>query len=207
MVTLFTDPRMLDHIPPRGHPERPERLQAILRHLERTGLAAACPAGRSARRPTRRSLRVHTPEHLAARRAVRPGRRRGDRGRHLDVVRLAAGGPTGGGRGGRARSARWSRGPTDARACLVRPPGHHAARTGRWGSACSATSPSPRPTPSQSHGIDRVLIVDFDVHHGNGTQEIFYDDPRVAFLSIHRYPVLSRHRRGRRDRDRARRSG
>ena len=52
-------------------------------------------------------------------------------------------------------------------------------------------------------GLDRVLIVDFDVHHGNGTQEIFYDDPRVGFLSIHRYPFYPGTGRGRRDRDRA----
>ena len=92
--------------------------------------------------------------------------------------------------------------------CLVRPPGPpRPARRRRWASASSATSPSPRPTRSRGSGSNRILIVDFDVHHGNGTQEIFYDVRRVGFLSIHRYPVLSRHRAPRTRPGRARASG
>src|SRR4030088_2140674 len=64
MVPLFTDRRMLDHHPPSRHPERPERLQAILRHLDRTGLRAACTSG-TVREATREELlRVHTPAYL-----------------------------------------------------------------------------------------------------------------------------------------------
>ena len=94
------------------------------------------------------------------------GRRSGDRG---GLVRHGGAGPT-------ARSA-WS--------------GRRATTPGRrpgWASASTATSPSPPPMPLARLDVDRVLIVDFDVHHGNGTQEIFYDSSRVGFLSIHRYP-------------------
>src|SRR4051794_13549752 len=64
MVTLFSDERMLDHAPPHGHPERPERLQAILRHLDRTGLASTCSQGQ-VRAATRLELsRVHKPRYL-----------------------------------------------------------------------------------------------------------------------------------------------
>ncbi len=57
-----------------------------------------------------------------------------------------------------------------------------------WGFASTPTSPWPRPKPSPASTLNRILIADFDVHHGNGTQEIFYDSGRVGFLSIHRYP-------------------
>ena len=58
---------------------------------------------------------------------------------------------------------------------------------GRWASACSTASPSPRRTPGP-RGLARVAIVDFDVHHGNGTQAAFYDDPSVLFVSSHQFP-------------------
>ena len=59
--------------------------------------------------------------------------------------------------------------------CLVRPPGHHARAAKAWGSASSPTCAGGRRRPLASSSVNRMLIVDFDVHHGNGTQEIFYD--------------------------------
>ena len=64
MVKLFTDRRMLAHTPPARHPERPERLQAILRQLERTGLSKRAPAGVVPRGDARRASRVHSPHYL-----------------------------------------------------------------------------------------------------------------------------------------------
>src|SRR4051812_13633124 len=64
MVTLFTDERMLDHAPPPTHPERPERLEAILRHLARTGLARTCPGGRVRTATREELLRVHSARYL-----------------------------------------------------------------------------------------------------------------------------------------------
>ncbi len=78
------------------------------------------------------------------------------------------------------------------RAAAAGPPRHR--ERGPWASACSTTSPS-RPPRSPSAG-ERVLIVDWDVHHGNGTQDIFWDDPRVLYVSTHQWPALPGHAAG-----------
>ena len=88
--------------------------------------------------------------------------------------------------------------------CLVRPPGHHALRGDGMGFCIFANVSLAAAEALARFGLNRVLIVDFDVHHGNGTQEIFYDRERVGFLSIHRYPVLSRNRGEGRNRHRCR---
>ena len=72
--------------------------------------------------------------------------------------------------------------------CLVRPPGHHARPGAGMGFCIYANVALAAAEPSPASTSNRILIVDFDVHHGNGTQEIFYDLRRVGFLSIHRYP-------------------
>jgi acetoin utilization deacetylase AcuC-like enzyme len=187
MVTLFTDERMLDHSPPSGHPERPERLQAVLRHLARTGISKSSPTGR-VREATRGELaRVHTPHYLdevarfeengggliEADTWVFPGSNHAalvGAGASIEAVTAVLEGD--------ARRAM----------ALVRPPGHHA-RPGEPMGFCLYGNVAVAAADARDRlGLDRILIVDFDVHHGNGTQEIFYDDPRVAFLSIHRYP-------------------
>ncbi len=80
------------------------------------------------------------------------------------------------------------RGPGRRAMCLVRPPGHHARPDEPMGFCLYDSIAVAAADAVHRHGLNRVLIVDFDVHHGNGTQEIFYEDGRVAFLSIHRYP-------------------
>jgi acetoin utilization deacetylase AcuC-like enzyme len=72
--------------------------------------------------------------------------------------------------------------------CLVRPPGHHATREGPMGFCLFNNVALAAQRAITQHKLDRILIVDWDVHHGNGTQDIFYTDPRVMFFSIHRYP-------------------
>lgn len=78
------------------------------------------------------------------------------------------------------------------RACngfaLIRPPGHHALPYVGMGFCLLANVSIAARWAQERHGIDRVLIIDFDVHHGNGTQEIFYNDPSVLFFSTHQYP-------------------
>ena len=72
--------------------------------------------------------------------------------------------------------------------CLVRPPGHHARPDDPMGFCLYGSVAVGAADAIHRLGVERVLIVDWDVHHGNGTQEIFYDDPRVGFFSIHRHP-------------------
>jgi acetoin utilization deacetylase AcuC-like enzyme len=72
--------------------------------------------------------------------------------------------------------------------CLIRPPGHHASRNKGMGFCLFNNVALGARRAIDQHGLDRVLIVDWDVHHGNGTQEIFWEDGRVGFFSIHRHP-------------------
>ena len=187
MATLFTDEAMLKHVPAAKHPERPERLRAILRHLDRTGIRPSWKAGKS-RTATREELkRVHSEGHLdrvpkfertgggliEADTWVFPGSDEAAltaAGLAIEAVDLVASGKD------------------DVAACLVRPPGHHARPDEPMGFCVYANVAAAAAHAVEALGLDRVLIVDFDVHHGNGTQEIFYEDPRVSFFSIHRHP-------------------
>ena len=187
MVTIFTDPRMAEHIPSPTHPERPERLRAVIRHLERTGIA-----GRNPSKPVRPAtdaelLRVHSAAHIAAVDAfaskgggqieadtwVSPG--------SSMAARLAAGAAV-------DAVSTVIEGPEKLAFCAVRPPGHHARPDQPMGFCLFGSVAVAAADAVERLGLSRVLIVDWDVHHGNGTQEMFYDDHRVAFFSIHRYP-------------------
>jgi acetoin utilization deacetylase AcuC-like enzyme len=187
MVMLFSDRRMLGHVPPARHPERPERLQAILKQLDRVGLAQASVPG-SVREATREELvRVHTDSHVdlvAAFESAGGGLIEADtwvsQGSR-EAALLAAGATV------EAVSA-VVQGAAARALCLVRPPGHHARPDEPMGFCLFNNIAVAAAHATQALELNRVLIVDFDVHHGNGTQEIFYDDPRVGFLSIHRYP-------------------
>jgi acetoin utilization deacetylase AcuC-like enzyme len=187
VVSLFTDRRMIDHQVPARHPERPERLQAILRHLERTGYTSTCPSG-PVREATRDELlRVHGADYLdEVERIDRHG------GGALDpdtwvsrnsllAARLAA--------GAAIEAVGSVMQAADRRAlCLVRPPGHHALPLEGMGFCIFGNVAIAAADALERFKLSRVLIVDFDVHHGNGTQKIFYSSDRVGFLSIHRYP-------------------
>jgi acetoin utilization deacetylase AcuC-like enzyme len=187
VVSLFTDRRMLDHRVPARHPERPERLQAILRHLERTGYVNTCPAGLVREVTPRELLRVHSPEYLATIAQID----------ETDATQLdpdtwmlpgsALAGRLAAGSGIEALS--YVLEAENRRAlCLVRPPGHHARPTTGMGFCIYANIALAAAAAIEQFGLSRVLIADFDVHHGNGTQEIFYDSPQVGFFSIHRFP-------------------
>ncbi len=187
MVMLFTDPRMLDHVPGRGHPDRPERLEAVLRHLKRTGLMFTCPSGKVRPATDEELRRVHSAAYLDR---VRSYADRG--GGHIEAdtwlssgsdlaARLAAGAAI------EAVSAVVG-GETARAFCAVRPPGHHARPSDAMGFCLYGNVAVAAMDAVTRLGVNRVLVVDFDVHHGNGTQEVFYADPRVAFFSIHRYP-------------------
>jgi len=187
MLSLYTDERMLEHVPPPPHPERPERLKAILRQLERTGLRQACSTG-LVREASREELtRVHAPSYID-----RLALFVANGGGHIEedtwasprsnlTAHLAA--------GAAVEAVTEVLTQSGHRAfCAIRPPGHHARPSEPMGFCFYDNVAVAAAHAVAKFDLNRVLIVDFDVHHGNGTQEIFYDDPRVAFLSIHRYP-------------------
>jgi acetoin utilization deacetylase AcuC-like enzyme len=186
MTLLYYDPRFLDH-DTGNHPERPARLRQIVARLESTALMQQCARPNwepASREPLER---VHEPGHIENVEAMAA---RG--GGHLDpdtivspasfdVARLAA---------GAACDAvdRVLTGEDKTALCLVRPPGHHALPERAMGFCLFSNVAIAASVARYSHQLDRVMIVDWDVHHGNGTQGVFYADEQVGFLSIHRWP-------------------
>lgn len=187
MVRLYYDERMLDHLPPARHPERPERLQAVIRHLARVGMSQACRVGVVRPATLEELARVHGPEYLeqlAGYERTGGGLIESDTWLvpgSLLAAQLAAGAAI------EAVDQVLTRDEPLA-FCAIRPPGHHARPFAPMGFCLYGNIAVAAAHALERHGLDRILIVDWDVHHGNGTQEMFYADPRVGFLSIHRYP-------------------
>ena len=184
-LTLISSERFVDHITPVGHPERPERAEVFNRVAE----AFKASGGRviEPRAATDDDLaRVHTREHIAAIVAARGRATMIDEDTFTspdseEIARLAAGAVVTG-------VDQVLDGPAQSRALvLVRPPGHHAEADRAMG-FCLYNSIAVGAAYARSRGCARVAIVDYDVHHGNGTQWIFYEDPTVLFVSSHQYP-------------------
>ena len=189
-VALVTDTAYLRH-DTGHHPENAGRLRAVYAYLRETGLDTRLP--HIAPRPATDAdlLRVHTARHLAyitglAARgggAIDPDTIASSHSE--EVARLAAGGLLA---ALDAVVSGDSHGPSSA-FVLARPPGHHAM-AGRAMGFCLYNSVAIAARYAQEiHGLRRVLILDWDVHHGNGTQSIFYGDPSVLFISLHQYPL------------------
>jgi acetoin utilization deacetylase AcuC-like enzyme len=184
-VLLFTHDCLLEHDAGAWHPERPARLRAVLRGLDASGLSDGLE--RVAPRPATNDelARVHAPELVAAlERFCAEG------GGELDAdtiavpaswqaARLAAG-------AGLSAIEALDRGEAPSAFCAVRPPGHHATPKRPMG-FCLFNNVAITAATLAARG-ERVLVVDWDAHHGNGTQDAFYDDPRVLFISMHQYP-------------------
>ncbi len=180
------DPRFLEHTLA-GHPENRHRLESILQVLTERSVLERLTSIPPQPISEDRLQGVHTPAHIAR---VRQVAERG--GGHLDadtyVTRhsydaalLAAGGLLG-------LVEAVLAGKVDNGFALVRPPGHHATRSRGMGFCLFNNVALAAHFARKEKGLERVLIVDFDVHHGNGTQDIFYQDPTVLFFSIHQYP-------------------
>lgn len=186
LVLIGSDAAMLEHRTPAGHPERPERLEVVLERL-----ASRIRASEAEIEPREASdeelVRVHTPAHLdIIRRADEAG------GARVEVDTWTSPGSQRAGRlaAGLALAAVDAvlAGRAPRAFCAIRPPGHHARPMQPMGFCLYGNAAIAAAHAVSHHKLDRVLVVDFDVHHGNGTQEMFYDDPRVAFLSMHRFP-------------------
>ena len=185
---VFYDPAMLRHRPRRDHLERPSRLEAVMesvRALERQGrLSVVLP--RTATEDD--VMLVHTLPYLKTVRAdvaaSRPMLSTGDT--ELSSGSLAAALAAAGTvvsavdavLTGRARNA----------FCAVRPPGHHASQSRGMGFCIFNNIAIGVRHANRRHGVERVLVVDWDVHHGNGTQEVFWSDGSVLFFDTHQHP-------------------
>lgn len=186
-IAIVDDARFDGHEDAGGHhPECPERLQAA-----RAGLySVITPQARTLLAPREATdeelARIHTPSYLTRLAAtLRTGHG------HLDpdtyfcsgtrqAAWLAAG-------GGIDLARALVRGDSRQGFALLRPPGHHAVASRSMG-FCLLNNVALAASAALASGLFRIAIVDWDVHHGNGTQDAFYDDPRVLFVSLHQYP-------------------
>lgn len=187
-LRVYSHPACLQHDPGPGHPESPARLQAVLEALNDPRFAALQRI--EAPRATRgQLLRVHDGAYVdrifAAAPAQGPVRLDPDTVMSpgsLEAAMRAAGAVC-------AAVASVMEGDTQRAFCAVRPPGHHATHDAAMGFCLFNSVAAGAAHALEAHGLQRVAIIDFDVHHGNGTQDIFWNDPRVLYLSSHQMPL------------------
>ncbi|MBI3287777.1 MAG: histone deacetylase [Chloroflexi bacterium] len=184
-VAYVYDARHTQHREP-GHPERPERLIALWQVLEASGLLPLMTPIEATPVDPALLHRIHDRHHIEA---VKAASQAG--GGHLDsdtyitahsyeIALLAAGGAV------NATEAVLS-GKARAAFTLLRPPGHHALSNRGMG-FCLFNHIALAAQHALERGLERILIIDYDAHHGNGTQEIFYPRADVLYFSTHQYP-------------------
>jgi acetoin utilization deacetylase AcuC-like enzyme len=185
-VLFATHPAYLEHLAGPRHPERPARLDAVLEGIRRADLGEAITALEPQPADRLALERVHPQWYLDRIEAIC-----GEGGGRLDpdtyaspgtwqAAQLAAG-------AGLTAIEALRAGRGDAAFCAVRPPGHHATTTESMG-FCLISNVAVAAAALADQG-ERVMIFDYDAHHGNGTQAVFYDDPRVLFISLHQWPL------------------
>jgi len=185
---LYTHPVYLEHLTPPGHPERPDRLRAIARVLDDEAFDALdrveAPMGDEAT-----ILYAHPASFRDAVKAAIPAegiaRIDGDTSvspKSWDAALTAIGAAN-------AAVDDVFAGRADNVFVASRPPGHHAERTTAMGFCLFNNAAIAARHAQRRHGAERVAIVDWDVHHGNGTQDIFWSDPSVLYCSTHQMPL------------------
>jgi acetoin utilization deacetylase AcuC-like enzyme len=184
-TAVIEDRRFQDHRGPDGHPERPERLDAVHEAIEGHAdhLDALSPREASAEE----ILRVHRRQHWEF---VEQAARRAPTGfdadtyasqDSFDVAKLAAGSSI-------EIARRVARGEVRSGLAAVRPPGHHAESDRAMGFCLFNNVAIAARAVQAEDGVERVMIFDWDVHHGNGTQHFFEEDPNVLYASTHQFP-------------------
>jgi acetoin utilization deacetylase AcuC-like enzyme len=186
VLLVATDAHFEEHNAGRSHPERPARVRAVLEGLD-AGAPREARRRLEPRRATRADLeRVHTAQyldHLERFCADGGGRLDADTGASAaswEAALLAAG-------SGLEAVDALERGDGDSAFCAIRPPGHHAVATRAMG-FCLLNNVAVTAAALRDRG-ERVLVVDWDAHHGNGTQDIFYADGSVMYVSMHEWPL------------------
>ena len=187
---LVQDERYQRHLAGSGHPERPERLARVATVLAERRIDAACTPLVASPVDVQHVERVHTSAYVQrVERACAEGLPfidvpdSGICRDSFEIARLAAGAVIG------AVDAVFT-GRVDNAFCAVRPPGHHAERDRSMGFCLFNSIAVAATYLLDQRGLSRVLILDWDVHHGNGTQHAFDDDPRVLFVSLHGHPDI-----------------
>ncbi len=178
----------LEHITGKNHPESPERLKSIITYLKQKGILSNLIYIQPEFSPLKWITIIHSPEYV---KRVKLSCEKNKR--YLDsidtpiskqsyrVARLAVGGVL------KAIDAVME-GKVKNAFCAIRPPGHHALKNRAMGFCIFNNVAIGARYIQKKYGLSKVLIVDWDVHHGNGTQDAFYDDPTVFYFSIHQYP-------------------
>jgi acetoin utilization deacetylase AcuC-like enzyme len=185
-AALLIDDIFLLHRADGQHPERPERLEAIAAALDEAGLLSRLPRVPSRPATAAEIERVHVPGYLGAlqaRIAGRSGYLDPDTffcPRSLEAALHAAGGAI-------DLCASVMAGDVGSGAAFVRPPGHHA-EPGRAMGFCLLNNVALAAAAARAGGAGRVAVLDWDLHHGNGTQAAFFGDPSVLYLSVHQFP-------------------
>jgi acetoin utilization deacetylase AcuC-like enzyme len=188
MLQLFTHSACLQHDPGPGHAESPARLRAVLEALDHDRFATVDRI--EAPRVTREQLlRVHTPAHVDRILAIAPesGTVRLDEDTLMSPASAEAGLRAAGAVVAAVDAVMTSR--ATRAFCAVRPPGHHATPDTAMGFCLFNNIAVGAAHAMAAHGLKRVAIADFDVHHGNGTQDIFQRESRVLFISTHQQPL------------------
>ena len=185
---LVYHPAYLDHDMGGGHPESPNRLRAIMQQLEQSGTADRLTRIEPRKAEDEWITQIHTAAYLEMLKAEAPATGRvsldADTAMSpgsLTAAYLAAGGALA------AVDAILSK-KVDHVFCAVRPPGHHAEAGHAMGFCLFNNVAIAARYAQKRYGLSRILIVDWDVHHGNGTQHSFEEDPSVLFFSTHQFP-------------------
>jgi acetoin utilization deacetylase AcuC-like enzyme len=188
-IGLVLDPVFEEHATGTGHPECPARLARIRQLLDRRGLTERCVRVPVSRATDAALIRVHDGGHV---RRVEEACASGERfidsmdtaicAESARVARLAAGSLA-------ALATEVAASRLDGGIAVVRPPGHHAERDLAMGFCLFNNVAVAAAALRAECAVERVLVVDWDVHHGNGTQHIFEDDPAVFYYSSHQMPL------------------